>query len=214
MSCPQGCASAPFLSLDLGTVASAGGDRAAAGHHYERSLQLSRSHGAPAFEAAALAGLAELASADRDHEIALSLVDKAAPSAATTGDVYLAASVLSRIAEVRAHAGQIDAADESFRRALSLAHRCAMRWHLAASLEGLAYVALVRHQAEEAARLIGAAGAVRASVGSTSPRTVLPSAQDRAPRAILVLGAVRFQACRDEGAVGTSEVVQRYVAGA
>ena len=206
--------SAHFLSVELGTVAWAGGDRDAAHDHWERALALSREHGAPDFAAAALVGLAEIASADRNHELALALADEAAPTAETIGDVYLAASVLSRLGDVRAEAGQTDAAEAAYRRALSLAHRCVMPWHLAACLEGLAYLALARCQAEEAARLLGAAGAVRASVGSVAPHTVLPSVEDRTRAATAVLGRSNFDARRAEGARDIPAVVTRYRHGA
>jgi hypothetical protein len=90
------------------------------------------------------------------------------------------------------------AAAGAFGEAVNFAHRAGMRWHLAGALEGLAAVAVATGGADQAARLLGAAAALRQAIDAPLP----PSAGDAYERTTIAartgLGS-SYNACWEEG---------------
>ncbi|MGH8903999.1 MAG: BTAD domain-containing putative transcriptional regulator [Egibacteraceae bacterium] len=182
----------------LGAVAVAQGRLAQARAAYEEALTFSQEL-PRVFRVGLPAGLGEVALVEGDHATAQALLEEALERAQRLGDVFPLAWTHNRLARVAAARGDPVAARSSYEEALRIGRRVGMPWHVATSLEGLAALDVSGGQADRAARLLGAAEAIRAEIGA--PRW--PSSTDEHERLVdaarVALGEAAFGAAQAEG---------------
>jgi non-specific serine/threonine protein kinase len=97
-------------------------------------------------------------------------------------------------------------AEVEFAAALEIGRECETTWGLPACLEGLAALAIERHDAIRAARLLGAAVTLRASQGAPVPRVEHARQDQLASRVRRVPGVEAFRRAHAEGQTGLPDV--------
>ncbi|MGH8896269.1 MAG: BTAD domain-containing putative transcriptional regulator [Egibacteraceae bacterium] len=182
----------------LGAVAAAEGSLADARSAYEEALSLYRTL-PQLFVVGPHAALGELALVEGDYTTAQTLMEKGLARAQEIDEAFLQAWTNNRLGRLAAARGDADAARSAYEEALGVGQRAGMPWHVAATLEGLAALDGVAGQPDHAARLLGAAEAIRAGIGA--PRW--PSLRDDHERVVGVvraaLGETAFAAAQAEG---------------
>jgi non-specific serine/threonine protein kinase len=195
-----GDAAGVAASLDhLGDVAAARGDSARARALFEESLALRRAQGDRRAVASSLLNLGRVARQQDESERAAALLEESLATGRTLGDTRGVARALLNLGHVHRDRGAGEDAAARYREGLSLYRELQDPLGAARCLEGLAAVAAHRGDAGLAARLGGAAAALREAVG------VLPSPAGRAvveqteAVARAALGQVAFAAARAAG---------------
>jgi predicted ATPase len=123
----------------------------------------------------ALNNLALAACLQRDPDLALSLAEESARIFRTLGAGNSLGEALTTLARVYRERCELDRASEVLHKALHLAWTRGPRWFVAAGLEEAAYLALAHGQARQAARLLGAAYALRGRMGAPLPPASRPA---------------------------------------
>jgi tetratricopeptide (TPR) repeat protein len=109
------------------------------------------------------------------------------------------AEVLLTTGRIHAAQGAAAAARNDIAAALRLASGAGPRWLVAASLEALAGLSMQQGLARHAARLLGAATALRAAMGAPVPPYCRPEIEATSSAARTSLGAEAFTAAWNEG---------------
>jgi len=91
------------------------------------------------------------------------------------------------------------------RRSLEIHTELRDRWRMSSLLEDLASVALTQANAARAARLLGAAQAIRDAIGTVIPPAEQPRHASTVTGAVAVLDAAAFEAARQQGLQATAE---------
>lgn len=150
--------------LGLGRIAAEGGDLTMAGKMFEDVLVTARGVSLPHLVAPALCGLAQLAA---DATDARSLVDEALGAARSWGDHVGEALALEHLGRLSRRQGDLTGATARHSEALHLRVEIGDPAAIADSLDAIAAVAGEGDDACRAARLLGAADALRDRHGST-----------------------------------------------
>jgi tetratricopeptide (TPR) repeat protein len=158
---------------------------------YEEALTILRSLGERQLIASALNNLAEIADKLGDHARALALYDESLALFRALGRLAGVATVLGNMGEIACDQGDTRRATELLHESLRLAWQTRRPRTIAYVLEGLAEVAWAEHRAGAAARLCGAAAALR----ENAPAQIWPGDSLRYDRTV---AAVRT-ALGDEG---------------
>jgi tetratricopeptide (TPR) repeat protein len=196
------------LALEaLGMVAVAEGRYAEAREYSEEALSQVRTV-RQLHMVGPLGALGLLAATQGDHAGAERLLAEGLARARRLGDVYILARMLNRVGMASAALGDAAAARAAFQEALERSWLTGMPWPMAAALEGLAELDARHGDPERAARLLGAAEALRANVGSTQP----PFSRDGCERALSQIKAALGEdgcdkALAEGRAMGLDEVV-------
>jgi predicted ATPase/DNA-binding CsgD family transcriptional regulator len=155
--------------VGLGATALHGGDLEGAEHLYAQGHDLFRQTATTRGIAWALTNLGAVARRQGDHERATALLTESLTRQRDLGDrngIATALCELGMVAQARGEAGRAEACHLE---SLALRREIGDKPGIAACLEGLAAVAAGQGQAERAARLLGAAGAMRGSAGLGLP---------------------------------------------
>jgi predicted ATPase/transcriptional regulator with XRE-family HTH domain len=169
----------------------------------QQALELSREIGSPMFIGFTLHNLAFAARIQAQYPRAEALLDESL--AMLRGRRELRPEILSTVGLVALDRGQYDRAEVPFTESLRIARTAVMGWIIGTLLEGLAGVAVGRGQPECAARLFGAADAIRTQIG-TPIRPVNRPRYERDVAAVrAALGEEQFKALWDEGRAMTQE---------
>src|SRR6266542_4360462 len=183
----------------LGQLLSDQGDGAGARAELDESRAISRSIGEGTASLLALGRLGQLAHREGNDEQATLLLEQALTAAQEHGFPLVVPSLLTWLARAVWRRGDRAEAGELLREALrrSLVHD---RRVLPGAMEGLALVAVGRGEAAAAARLFGAAEALRAAQRHPRPPPDRPDVDAAVQAAREALGAAGFGAARAEGA--------------
>ena len=162
------------LALDrLGAVACGQGDDARAARLYEESLALRREQGDKEGSAAALHGLGSVARHQGDYARARTLLNESLTLYRAQGDRAGvsggSSGVLGSLGLLALDQGEYPQAAACFAESLAVRSEVGDKQGVASCLEGLAAVAGARGQGARAARLYGAAAALRATIGAPLP---------------------------------------------
>jgi predicted ATPase/DNA-binding CsgD family transcriptional regulator len=156
--------------INLGLVAHDQGDYAGARRLHEESLELYRATGDPWGIGTALNNLSWAALFEGDHMRARSMAEEALALRGTLGDTLGLANTLYTLGRVAQAEGDEAHARAFLAEAISLFRELGDRWGLAACLETLALADALSRRGEghatRAARLWGAADAVREALGA------------------------------------------------
>ena len=158
------------LSLkNLGNVMLDLGDLERAALHYEESLEVRRRANDVRGMAETLNNLGVLARFNGDWELAVKHYEEARPLFERLHDTIGGARLLMNMAEARLEQGDHGAALSYVKQSLKWYVEVGSRWDIADCLEIAAAAATVRGEPTEAARLFGAAEALRDSLGTPLP---------------------------------------------
>jgi len=159
-------------AYSLGCLASAvrnEGNYDRAGALYEESVALFRNLGDRSWVVDPLAGLAAVAEKQGQHRRAVALAEEGLRLAREMGHSSSTAIALSRLGQMVFRGGDYQRALALFQESLVLRRTLGSREGVARSLVGLASVALAQARPEHAARLFGAAEAMRDLVNAPLP---------------------------------------------
>jgi predicted ATPase/DNA-binding SARP family transcriptional activator len=145
------------------------------------------------------AELGVLAANEGDHATAQKLVAEGTERARRLGDVFILAITRNQSGVASMLSGDALTARAAYREALEISRGAGMPWPMAASLEGLANLDAIGSQPDRAARLLGAAEALRSRVGSVQPPALRATYERGANEARAALGEAAFTASFDAG---------------
>jgi len=191
----------------LGRLAESQGQTEAA-DLFEKSLSMSRTGEVPVFhEVRCLLGLGSAAAAEGDVGAATSHLLEALEMGQAIGDLVASAEALDRLSIVARSQGKADEASMLGHRSLELYHGVGALPAIASSLESLAGLA-AEGRAEVAARLLGAAQALREPQGYARSQPDQARYELDAAQVRTALGAEAFAAAWAEGtALSADEAV-------
>jgi predicted ATPase/transcriptional regulator with XRE-family HTH domain len=172
----------------LGTTAMHQGDLERAGACLEESLALMRAVGERRDIAAVQINLGIVVYLRDDLERAETCFVEALALARPVGDRDLIATALANLASVALRLGNVAEGEALGREALALYRDLGDPRRCAVGLEGLASSSGMAGQAEHAARLLGAAAALRAAVGAPLPANELADIEQAVAEARAALG--------------------------
>ncbi|MGI8550107.1 MAG: tetratricopeptide repeat protein [Dehalococcoidia bacterium] len=181
-----------FSLVNLGNAARYRGDYDQASARFGESLELSRQLGNNAGIAYALFNLGEVARDRGDDEHATKLCEQSLHLQRMLADLPAVARSLNSQAGAELHLGNIERAAALSRESLQLAQHLHDDRVLAWCLEGAAELASARHQPECAARLHGAATALRDLIGAVLPSARRADSEALRKRLRAALGEARF----------------------
>lgn len=154
---------------NLGAVASEQGDYAGAAQCYEESVALFRDLGDTRFLAIALNNLGDAVRGLGSYERATVLLEESVALQREVGDTYSMASGLRSLARIRHDRGDDTGATALYRESLAVLTQVDDRRQIAECLEGVASIACSGGHPARAARLFGAAAALREAIGAPIP---------------------------------------------
>jgi hypothetical protein len=180
----------------LGRVALAGGDRDAARALHTEGLAERRRVGDRPGIPASLSALAELARLDGDPETAAALLEEALAVATELDDRHCVTLALLHLARLARDGPDPAAAEVLYRQASPVADDGTVpaTASTATWLEGLGAMAVAEGRAERAARLLGAADALRQAMGTPLPAHEAADRNDAVAGASAALGEAAFRA--------------------
>ena len=150
----------------LGIIALCQGDNDRADALQEDALARFRELGDPSAAATVLNNLGVNADDRGDYARARALYEEALAQQREAGDIQAIAIYLGNLGEVARDQGDHAAAAVYYREGLTIWAALKDRWNTTSTLDGVAMLALDRGQPERAARLFGAAVALRETVGA------------------------------------------------
>lgn len=157
-------------SMDLlGRTAAFEGDFAAALPQLEEGLRMQWEVGDRENIAETTAVMGLVALGKKDYGTARSLLQKARGTMEELGDPRGIAKMTVALADVSLNSGDYEVASALYEEALTILRDVDDRWWLAWCLEGVAGAAVAYDFPERAARLFGAAEALRAAIGASRP---------------------------------------------
>ncbi|HTJ76880.1 MAG TPA: tetratricopeptide repeat protein [Acidimicrobiales bacterium] len=185
----------------LGRVALARGDRAAARALHGEGLAERRRLGDRPGMPPSLTALAELARLDGDPDTAAALLEEALAVATELDDRHCMTLALLHLARLAIDQGEPARADALYRQASPVAEdgRVPPTASTAVWLEGLAAIAVADGRPERAARLLGAADALRQATGTPLPAHEAADRNDAVAGASAALGEAAFRSAFAEG---------------
>lgn len=187
----------------LGRVALGRGDRATARTLQSQGLAERRRVGDRPGMPASLSALAELARLDGDPATAGALLEEALAIATELDDRHCAVAALLHLARLARDEGDPARADALYRQAMPVTGAgddVPPTGSTATWLEGLATIAVDDGRPERAARLLGAADALRQAIGAPLPAHEAADRNDTIAGCSTVLGESAFRAAFEAGA--------------
>jgi predicted ATPase/DNA-binding SARP family transcriptional activator/Tfp pilus assembly protein PilF len=187
----------------LGRVALARGDRATAHTLQSQGLAERRRVGDRPGMPPSLSALAELARLNGDPATAGALLEEALTVATELDDRHCVTAALLQLARLARDEGDPAKADALYRQAMPISHageEIPPTGSTATWLEGLATVAVDDAHPERAARLLGAADALRQAIGAPLPAHEAADRNDTIAACSAVMGEASFRSAFDAGA--------------
>lgn len=154
-----------FALNNLGVQAMDQGDHERAAEFLEQSLRLAQALGAKAIMLYPRHNLGTMAKRQKNYERAAILYEENLVLCRELGDPWLTAITLGDLGVVSRNLGDYERARRYFKESLILSRRIDDKEHFAEWLEGYAGLAAVQARPERAARLWGAAEALRETIG-------------------------------------------------
>jgi non-specific serine/threonine protein kinase len=185
---------------NLGVTACLLGDLPAARSLLDEALALGRELGDRQQVAECLQGLGDLLRAQGDHEGAQSLCEESLAMRRAFGDRRGIASSLKSLGDLATIRGDGWEAEARYGEALTIQHELGHKQGIASCLEGLADVAVSQSRWERAARLLGAADAIRGATGCPLPPQERSDHERTLVRVKKELGPKAFAQARAAGA--------------
>lgn len=161
----------------------------------------------------AVLGLAEVALSRGRPGRARELAEEVLAGARGPADVRLRAAAQAVLGGAHRHDGDLEQAEAHHSQALDGFERDMDAAHVVDSLEALAGLAAEKGNGERAARLIGAARAIRDSRGYARPAVRQPGYDDDVARATEAMGQAAFEQASREGASLTPGAAVSYALG-
>lgn len=186
---------------NLGLVARERGDWATAVTMYEQALATARAIGSRSGVAGALHNLGAVRRAQGTLDEARELLEGCLALQEELGDRQGAAVTLSELGDVARLAGAHPEALRAYRHGLALEQETGGRAALPYTLDGIAAVALALGDAEAAARLLGAAEALRETAGTPLPVSDRAAIETLYTAVDAALGRARAETVRRLGGV-------------
>ncbi len=185
----------------LGRVALAQGDRAAARTLHSQGLAERRRVGDRPGMPSSLSALAELARLDGDPATAADLLEEALAVATELDDRHCMTLALLHLAHLARDQGDRSRADALYREAMPVASAgdVAPTDSTATWLEGLGAIAVADGRPDRAARLLGAADALRQAIGTPLPAHEAADRNDTIAGCSAALGEAAFRAAFEAG---------------
>jgi predicted ATPase len=184
---------------DLGIVAGESDDHETARAFFRKAITGFRSVGDRLGEAQALNNLALSTESSGDVRGSLAMYAEALPVLREIGDMLSVARLLNNVGGALERLGSHDLARDTMLRALARYRRLASRWDLTDSLEHLAPAILAAGDAPLAARLLGAAEALREQLGAPAAPYLDRTRSANAAAVREALGASAFDAEWENG---------------
>ena len=181
------------------------GDSAAARSLWEETLAVARDTGFDGAVTSALANLGELAFEEGDPERARLLLEEALAMHRATGSKFNIAYLLKVLTTVVHHQGDLVAARCFLAESLPILHEIDYRTGIAQTLEAAAAIEQTSGQAVQAARLSGAAAALREEIAAPLPTNERGRHEETLASARASLGEKAFQQAFGEGRTMTWE---------
>jgi predicted ATPase/DNA-binding CsgD family transcriptional regulator len=185
--------------LSLCDVARDVGDGIAVRAHCTESLRLFRELGEPWGTGFSLYNLGMAAYGDGDLEQALALVNESLVVFRELDNASCVAEALLGLARITCARGQVEDANGMFLESLDVTWRVGPRILVAAGLEGLAHVRALAGDGHRAARLAGAAAALRTGIGAPLPPSARADGAVATSQARAAIGGPSYLAAWDEG---------------
>jgi predicted ATPase/DNA-binding SARP family transcriptional activator len=203
---PHGVAT---LLAYLGELAMLRGDQARATRLLEESLGLARAGANRRAVAFALDLLGQLAHRQRDDDRAEVLLTESLALHSEMGQRSGVAGTLLSLGQVARQRGSLPLARSRYADSLRTAAGLGEKWRIAGCLEGLAAVAAIEGHPERAARLFGAAEALREAVGVPLP----PAAgEERGPNTVSARQALGHAALAAAWVEGRAMILEAAIA--
>lgn len=194
----------------LGIVATAQGEAERATALYEEGLEISQEIGTTWFSGLVLGGLGSAAALLGDRKRAMALHTESLAAFRRTGDMWGIAYALANIATEACDSQDYGWAFASIVESLTICKELGDRWLGAACLEEMAEVASAHKQNERAVRFLGAAEALRETLG-WRPSPVAQADHDKLAASICAaLGNATFETAWAEGRAMTLEHAIEY----
>lgn len=187
----------------LGKVALARGDRDTARTLQSQGLAERRRVGDRPGMPASLSALAELARLDGDHVTAAALLEEALTVATELDDRHCVTAALLHLARLAHDQGDPARADALYRQAMpatGAGDEVPPTGSTATWLEGLATIGVDDGHPDRAARLLGAADALRQAIGAPLPAHEAADRNDTIAACSAVMGEAEFRAAFEAGA--------------
>ena len=196
--------------ISLGWVALRSGEHQLATARLEEALALSRELGDARSMGFELAGLGELALREGDYARATQLMEESLALRRQSGHKWGVGGALGRLGWVAMRERDWESAAARLTESLKVRQEISDKGGTAWCLERLAGIAIVQGRAERAVRLLGAAAALRAAIGSVID-PVDQANFDRNRQALVTkLGQARFKAARAAGRAMSMEQAVAY----
>jgi tetratricopeptide (TPR) repeat protein len=195
---------------ELGRNRFGAGDLARARALFEEALEISRETGQVHKTIDYLADLAAIARCEGDFDTARSLYEESLGAWRDLGRAERPFPTLLGLGDLSWEAGDLTAADAFYQEALTPQRRVPIKACLAECLEGLAGVAAGQGSWEKAARLLGAAEALRDSSGAVILPHRRPAVERLLAEVRAALGEQEFAAAWAEGRAMSIEDAIRY----
>ena len=194
---------------NLGALAISQADYEAAWEWFEQSLDLARRQGDDLGIAMALGNMGIVAVSSGEPARAVPLLEESAELHERIGHRYALAIVRQALGSAMLGLGDLDGAETHLAGSLQLAHELEEPLGVVASLEELAAVSAARERGEHAARHLGAATAIRESIGATINSTDLVRRERAESAAREQIGTDQF---REAYSIGLASDVEEAVA--
>lgn len=185
---------------ELGGIAIHEGDLDRARERYEEAVPLFREQGRGSRVAAALGNLGTIAHMQRDYATAVGYYDEAIELSKVSGDIDGAAVNLHNLARSELALGRADAGLEALGESLAIARELGYREVIAYGLGGLAELAMIEHDPERAATMLGASEQLFREIGAVASPDEAESRERVGAYALEELGPERVAELRAVGA--------------
>jgi non-specific serine/threonine protein kinase len=183
----------------LGIIAAQQEDYDLAGHWYEQSLEISRRVGDKRNMATALNNVGRVALLRGDPRRGRALMAEGLAIARELGDRVTVADLTHALGRLAQESGEDAAALRLYEESLSMHRELDARQEVADVLASLASLALQRGGARRAARLAGAADAIRETAATALPSLEQDELERKLDSARQTLGGVQVERAREEG---------------
>lgn len=186
---------------NLGVVALDYADYKRAAPLFEESLVLFREVGDKLGIASSLNNLGEIAQYQGNYDRAAAFYTDSLTLFREVGDKRDIATLLSNLGDIARYGADYQKATELYAESLRLRQEVGEKWSIAYCLEGIAYIAVALEKPEWAARLLGAAEALREAVGAQIPPTRQAEHEHNVAATLSALSETSFRQAWTQGRV-------------
>jgi non-specific serine/threonine protein kinase len=193
------------INLLLGHITQ---DVAEARDYYIKALAVCRENTDPKPLMATLCSFGHLAGPGQEYAQERAYLLECLELSEATDDKRLFSYAMHNLGNIERYEGNLDRAEELYEKSIRLKQELGDSWATAYTLEGSAALAVAREQGERAARLFGAAAAIRKRLGAPLEPSKRAEYDDNLASARILLAPESFEAAWKEGqAFSLSEAV-------